>query len=132
MGLTNKAEPPPNGDIRQPATSRQTHGAGGGWLRRLVRRLVITPNSVKHSASVSTRHDIRKVEYVKHIKTQPNKNYNQNEKYPKPDKNLGGRNLHLNVSLVFHGVKSPNCEYTTVVRISGSYIDSCKLIMQSI
>jgi hypothetical protein len=45
---------------------------------------------------------------VKHPNTQPNKNYNQHEKYPKPYKNLGGSNLHLNLSLVFHGVKSPN------------------------
>ena len=38
--LTKKAEPPPNCDIRQPATSRQTASAGGAWLRRLVRRRI--------------------------------------------------------------------------------------------
>jgi hypothetical protein len=87
-----------------------TASANGGWLRRLVRRLVITHNSANHSASVSTRHDIRKVEYVKYIKTQPNKNYNQNDKYRKPSKNFGRRNLHLNFFLVIHGVKSPNVQ----------------------
>jgi hypothetical protein len=104
-GLTYEAEPPPTRDANRDSG---TASANGGWLRRLVRRLVITQNSVKHSDSVSTRHDIRKVEYVKHIKTQPNNNYNQNEQYPKPYENLGGRNLHLNIFPVFHGVKSPN------------------------
>ena len=108
-GLTKKAEPPPTRDVNRDSG---TASANGGWLRRLVRRLVITHNSVNHSGSVPTRYDIRKVEYVKNIKTQPYKNYNQNEKYPKPYKNLGGRNLHLNIYPLVHGVKSPNNEST--------------------
>ena len=40
-GLTKKAEPPPNDDIRQPAASRQIQARVGGWLRRLVRPLVV-------------------------------------------------------------------------------------------